>query len=80
MVGSRSARSAVVGLRVFPSSATFFLSFIFPSLCESTKSTSFKLPSDESASFELQQNQATQQRIEQSGFYKFLLCLWVKIV
>ena len=39
-----------------------------------------QLPSGESISFELQQNRATQRRIEQSGFHKFLLCLWVKIV
>ena len=52
----------------------------WPFLFKSTKSTSFKLPSDEFTSFELRQNRATQRRIEQSGFHKFLLCLWVKIV
>ena len=52
----------------------------WPSLFKPTKPTSFKLPSGKSASFELQQNRATQRRIKQSSFHKFLLCLWVKIV
>ena len=34
-----------------------------------------QLPNGESASFELQQNQATERQIEQSSFHKFLLCL-----